>query len=60
MTKIYIALWFLYFLVLAVYYVLAGVTPTALVVFGFLSFGLVFMGIMGVLPTAVHHSQIRH
>lgn len=60
MTKIYFSLWIIYFLVLAAYYVSGAMTPTSLVVFGFISFGMVFMGIMGVLPTSVHDSHVRH
>lgn len=59
LTKIYFFLWVLYFLVLAGFYVSGAVTPTTLVVFGFISFGMVFMGIMGVLPTSVHDSQVK-
>lgn len=60
MTKIYIALWALYLLVVGAFYVTGNATPMAVVVFGFICFGMVFMGIMGVLPTAVHDSHVKH
>jgi hypothetical protein len=60
LTKIYFSIWALYLLTVVVFYIAGLVTPTAVVVFGFVSFGLVFMGIMGVLPTAVHDSHVKH
>lgn len=60
MTKIYFLLWALYLIVMAAFYFTGNTTPTSIVVFGFISFGMVFMGIMGVLPTSIHDSHLKH
>ena len=60
MTKIYISLWALYLFVVGAFYITGNATPMAIVVFGFICFGMVFMGIMGVLPTAVHDTHVKH
>ena len=46
-------LWGLLFLAAAVIFLIGSMTPMTLVVFGFISFGMVFMGMMGVLPILV-------
>ena len=56
LTKIYAGLWLVYFLTAGVFYLTGSMTMLALVGFGFVAFGMVFMGMMGVLPsTVVHH-----
>ena len=60
MTKIYISLWALYLLVVGAFYITGNTSPMAIVVFGFICFGMVFMGIIGVLPTTVHDSHLKH
>lgn len=60
MTKIYVSLWAVLVLVFMAFFVTGNLTQVPLIVFGFLSFGMVFMGIIGVLPTAVHDSHVRH
>ena len=52
-TKVYFALWGLLFVAAAVIFLIGSMTPMTLVVFGFISFGMVFMGMMGVLPILV-------
>jgi len=52
-TKVYFALWGLLFVAAAVIFLIGTMTPMTLVVFGFISFGMVFMGMMGVLPILV-------
>jgi len=54
-TKVYFMLWGLLFLAAAVIFAIGIMTPMTLVVFGFISFGMVFMGMMGVLPILVTH-----
>jgi len=56
-TKVYFALWGLLLLAGAVIFLIGGMTPMTLVVFGFISFGMVFMGMMGVLPILVTHAE---
>ena len=53
LTKIYFALWGVLAVAAAVIFLTGNMTRLALVVFGFISFGLVFMGMMGVLPIVV-------
>ena len=60
LTKIYLALWALLVAAFAGVYVLGNMTAEAWVVFGFVAFGMVFMGMISVLPTAVHDSLIKH
>jgi hypothetical protein len=60
LTKIYFALWALYFVAGAVLFLTGNLTSIAIVVMGFIAFGMVFMGMMAVLPTAVHDSLVKH
>ncbi|MBX3294951.1 MAG: hypothetical protein KF762_04510 [Acidobacteria bacterium] len=60
LTKIYIALWLVIAAAALGVYVTGNMTVTAVVAFGFVCFGMVFMGMMSVLPTAVHDSLVRH
>jgi tellurite resistance protein TehA-like permease len=55
LTKIYFGLWALVGLAAAIVFLMGNMSPLVLVVFGFISFGLVFMGMMGVLPILVSH-----
>ena len=54
-VKIYAAIWLLGILAVALAYIGGYFTPVVAIVFGFLSFGAVFMGMIGVLPIAVTH-----
>lgn len=60
LTKIYFALWTLIIAAAGVTYFAGMLTEPVVVAFGFLSFGMVFMGMMSVLPTAVHDSIMKH
>ncbi len=60
LTKIYIVLWFLIAAAAAALYVTGSMTEMVVVLFGFICFGMVFMGMLSVLPTAVHDSLTKH
>ncbi|MDM7922076.1 MAG: hypothetical protein QUS14_07225 [Pyrinomonadaceae bacterium] len=60
LTKIYIVLWFLIAAAAATLYVTGSMTEMVVVLFGFICFGMVFMGMLSVLPTAVHDSLTKH
>jgi hypothetical protein len=60
LTKIYFALWFAVILLAGLFYAAGNMTDVALVAFGFVAFGMTFMGMMSVLPTAVHDSLLKH
>ncbi len=55
MVKVYGALWLAVVLVAALILVIGYMTWTVVVAFGFVIFGLVFMGMMGVLPATIAH-----
>jgi hypothetical protein len=55
MVKIYWATWFVVLAVAALLFVTGNFTPVFGVTFGFVAFGLVFMGMMSVLPAMVSH-----
>ena len=58
MIKGYITVWMLGVVAVLATYLTGNMTPLIAVFFGFLSFGAVFMGMMGVLPTTVgHHDE---
>ncbi len=52
-VKIYAGVWGLGIVAVLLTYLLGYFTPTVAVAFGFMSFGAVFMGMMGVLPMTV-------
>jgi hypothetical protein len=58
MVKIYWSLWIVLGLAALFLFAIGSFTMLTAVVFGFLAFGLTFMGMMGVLPTLV--SVHRH
>ncbi len=58
MLKLYALLWAIGIAVAAAVYLTGYMSPEAAVFFGFLSFGMIFMGIMGVLPSTV--SEANH
>jgi hypothetical protein len=53
LTKVYFTIWGLVGATAAVFFLTGNMTMLTLVVFGFVAFGLVFMGMMGVLPILV-------
>ena len=58
--KIYALIWVLGILAAGIFYITGNLTPVLQVVFGFLTFGTVFMGIMGVLPAVTTHHVSKH
>ena len=52
-VKTYAMLWLAMALLAAVLYVFGSLTMTAGIAFGFVAFGMVFMGMIGVLPILV-------
>lgn len=61
LVRLYEALWGLVALAALVIYWTGGFDATTAVVFGFICFGLIYMGMMGVLPTSVHqHLHPKH
>jgi len=53
--KFYSFLWILYFVSAGVFWLAGALSLVAVVVFGFVAFGMIFMGMMCVLPGAVSH-----
>jgi hypothetical protein len=61
LTKIYFSIWAIVGIAAAIMFLTGNMTMLVLVVFGFIGFGLVFMGMMGVLPIeASRMSQKPH
>jgi len=54
-VRFYKILWLIFLGTVGVFFVSGNLTPMAWVVFGFVSFGLVFMGMMSVLPGTIMH-----
>ncbi|MBK9154300.1 MAG: hypothetical protein IPM25_08805 [Chloracidobacterium sp.] len=55
-AKIYWLIWTVLLAVAALFFVAGMMTPLVAVVFGFIAFGMVFMGMMSVLPSTVGHN----
>jgi len=55
-AKIYWLTWAVLLLAAALFFVAGLMTPFVGVVFGFIAFGMVFMGMMSVLPSTVGHN----
>lgn len=60
MVKLYALVWLVGIVAVAATYLTGNMTPTVSVFFGFLSFGVIFMGIMGVLPSTVSEANHKH
>lgn len=60
MVKLYALVWLVGAAAVAATYLTGNMTPEAAVFFGFLSFGAVFMGMMGVLPSTVSEANHKH
>lgn len=61
LVKIYALMWALGVLAVAALYFTGNFTPVVNILFGFLSFGAIFLGMMNVLPeTVVHRSTAKH
>ena len=60
-VKIYALVWFLGFSAVGITYFTGNLSSVMVVLFGFLSFGAIFMGMMNVLPeVAVHSPANKH
>lgn len=57
LEKLYFTILGLYFLTIGTFYFTGNLTPLVGVVFGFVFFGIVFMGMIGVLPFYVSHHK---
>jgi formate/nitrite transporter FocA (FNT family) len=60
LTKVYISLWLVLAAFAAGVYVTGNLTPMMVVFLGLIVCGMVFMGMMSVLPTAVHDELLKH
>jgi hypothetical protein len=61
LTKVYSLLWLAVAVLMGVTYATGNMTSKVLVVFGFIIFGLIFMGMISVLPFwATHHTSVKH
>ena len=59
-VRMYKLLWLAFAAVVGIFYVSGNLTPMAVVVSGFIIFGMVFMGMMVVLPTSISHPELEH
>jgi hypothetical protein len=55
MLKLYWALWAIIAFIALTLVATGNFTPLALIGFGFVTFGMIFMGMIAVLPTTIHH-----
>lgn len=59
-VKIYALIWVLGLLAAGILYLTGNLTPLMQIIFGFLTFGAIFMGMISVLPfVATHHSPSK-
>jgi hypothetical protein len=56
LTKIYAMIWVVVALIAAAFFLTGNFTPVVGVVFGFILFGMIFLGILSVLPSTVGHN----
>ena len=54
-VRFYKITWMVFLVIVAFTYLTGNLTPVAGVVFGFAIFGLIFMGMMSVLPAGITH-----
>lgn len=60
-VKIYGLVWLLGFLAVGLTYLTGNLNPIMIVLFGFLSFGAIFMGMIAVLPLiSTHQKPTKH
>lgn len=60
-VKIYGLVWLLGLLAVGITYLTGNLNPIMIVLFGFLSFGAIFMGMIGVLPLiSTHQKPTKH
>ncbi|MEZ5429063.1 MAG: hypothetical protein R2747_22645 [Pyrinomonadaceae bacterium] len=55
--KVYKMVWALILATAALFFLTGNLTEFTAVVFGFISFGMVFSGMMNVLPTVISHPE---
>ena len=55
-VKFYNIVWLFFLGIVGICFLSGNLTPVAGVVIGFFAFGWVFMGMMVVLPTSIHHT----
>lgn len=60
LVKLYFLVWVIGITAVAITYFTGNMTSEAIVLYGFLSFGAIFMGIMGVLPSMVTEANHKH
>jgi len=60
LVKLYWLMWLVGILAVVGLYFAGLFTPMMAIVFGFISFGAIFLGIIGVLPIAVSHPTAKH
>jgi len=61
LERIYFSLWGIFALTVAAFYLTGSLTSGMIAVFGFIMFGLIFMGMIGVLPFwTTHHTAHKH
>ena len=58
--KIYGSIWAIGLVAAAVLYFTGNLTPVLQVVFGFLTFGALFMGLLAFLPATEFHAPEKH
>jgi hypothetical protein len=56
-VRFYKMTWLVFLAVVALTYLTGNLTPIVGVVFGFIVFGMVFMGMMSVLPAGITHPE---
>jgi hypothetical protein len=59
LTKVYFGIWAIVSIAAAILFLTGNITMMVITAFGFVAFGLVFMGMMGVLPAAVSHPPAK-
>ncbi|MBK6723344.1 MAG: hypothetical protein IPO41_11945 [Acidobacteria bacterium] len=59
-VKAYFEMWALGIIAVGALYLAGLFTPVVAVVFGFMSFGAIFMGMMNVLPMELHAEHEKH
>jgi uncharacterized membrane protein len=59
-VKLYLEMWALGIIAVVALYMAGLFTPVVAVVFGFISFGAIFMGMMNVLPIQLHAEHEKH
>jgi hypothetical protein len=58
--KIYVLLWVVGLVAAGVCYLTGNMTPLMQIVFGFLTFSMLYLGIISVIPGTVFHAPEKH